>query len=54
MRSEAFSAIITTGACVLPDTSVGMIEQSTALSFQTTHFQMRIDDRHAAGVYRHK
>ena len=29
MRSLAFSAIITTGALVLPETSVGMIEQST-------------------------
>lgn len=29
IRSLAFSAIITTGALVLPDTSVGMIEQST-------------------------
>ena len=28
IRSLAFSAIITTGALVLPDTSVGMIEQS--------------------------
>jgi len=30
IRSLAFSAIITTGALVLPETSVGMIEQSTA------------------------
>src|SRR5947199_5324970 len=29
MRSAAFSAIITTGALVFPDTSVGMMPQST-------------------------
>jgi hypothetical protein len=32
IRSDAFSAIITTGELVLPDTSVGMIEQSTTRS----------------------
>src|SRR4029077_3043975 len=32
IMSDAFSAIITAGACVLPETSVGMIEQSTTRS----------------------
>ena len=46
--SLAFSAIITTGALVLPETSVGMIEQSTTRKpGHAVHAQPVVDDRHA-------
>ena len=47
IMSLAFSAIITTGALVLPDTSVGMIEQSTTRKpVHAVHAQPVVDDRH--------
>jgi hypothetical protein len=41
IRSEAFSAIMTTGACVLPETRVGMTEQSTTRSRSTPRTRRR-------------
>ena len=46
IMSTAFSAIITTGALVLPDTSVGMTEQSTTRRPpHAVHAQARVDHR---------
>ena len=43
--AAAFSAIMTTGTLVLPDTSVGMMPQSTTRRpAMPMHAQLRIDD----------
>jgi hypothetical protein len=43
--SDAFSAIITTAALVLPETSVGLIEASTTQALDAHNAQAGVDDR---------